>query len=293
MTHIVCFGEVLWDNFPTHKKIGGAPLNVALRLQSLHNNVSIISRIGNDNQGVKIKEYCNEHGVNTENIQVSSTLNTGEVTVTLNQKGSASYDIKHPRAWDNIQFNENIKTKTLQSDAFIYGSLVAREEISRQTLYKLLEVAKYKVFDVNLRAPYFTSEVLNHLMNKADFIKFNDEEITEIAAMLDSGTVSLEQHITCIAKHTNTNTICVTRGSQGAIFYYHNKFYYNNGYQIEVKDTVGAGDSFLGSLIHKLIEGDTPQKAIDFACAMGAMVASREGANPKITTEEISTIMNF
>jgi fructokinase len=43
MSKVVCFGEVLWDVFPTHKTIGGAPLNVALRLHSLNNEVAIIS----------------------------------------------------------------------------------------------------------------------------------------------------------------------------------------------------------------------------------------------------------
>lgn len=48
MLKIFCFGEILWDVFATHKKIGGAPLNVALRLQSLKNKVSIISSVGKD-----------------------------------------------------------------------------------------------------------------------------------------------------------------------------------------------------------------------------------------------------
>ena len=48
MAHITCFGEVLLDVFPTHKKIGGAPLNVAVRLQSLGNTIAIISSVGVD-----------------------------------------------------------------------------------------------------------------------------------------------------------------------------------------------------------------------------------------------------
>ena len=51
MSKIVCFGEVLWDVFPTHKKIGGAPLNVATRSKSFNNEVAIISAIGNDELG--------------------------------------------------------------------------------------------------------------------------------------------------------------------------------------------------------------------------------------------------
>ena len=292
MKNIVCFGEVLWDVFPTHKKIGGAPLNVALRLQSLDNNVSIISRIGADKKGRKIKAYIVAQGVNPEYVQVDEKLKTGKVKVMLNQKGSASYNIMFPRAWDAIQLTESNKKVTEKADAFIYGSLVARDDTSRGTLYALLKLAKYKIFDINLRTPYYTTDVLSYLMQEADFIKFNDDEIFEIGEQLNSKTNGLEQNIKFIAEYTNTQTICVTKGRHGAILYYNDTYYYNSGYQIEVVDTVGAGDSFLATLISKLLKGDNPQEAIDFACAIGALVAGSEGANPKFSTEDINTFIN-
>lgn len=292
MKNIVCFGEVLWDVFPTHKKIGGAPLNVAVRLQSLENNVSMISRIGEDIEGNKIVEFIKEQGVNPDNIQVDKKLKTGSVQVELDEYGSASYDINFPRAWDNIQVTEIAETSTRKSDAFVFGSLVARDEISKNTLYTLLKLAKYKIFDVNLRAPHYTIEVLNYLMNAADFIKFNDDEILEISKNIGFKNGTLEQTIQFIAKDTNTKTICVTKGGEGAILFHNDKFYSNNGYKIEVVDTVGAGDSFLASLISKLLKGIAPQEAIDFACAVGAIVASSEGANPKIEPEAIKKMIN-
>lgn len=292
MKNIVCFGEVLWDVFPTHKKIGGAPLNVALRLQSLDNNVSIISRIGNDKKGEKIKAYIEEQGVTTQNLQVDKKLKTGKVKVMLTQKGAASYDIKFPRAWDAIQLNESTINATQNADVFIYGSLVARDDTSKHTLYELLKIAKYKIFDVNLREPYYTTDVLKHLMNEADFIKFNDDEIFEIGKKLNSKTHSLEQNIKFIAAHTNTKSICVTKGRHGAILYSNDTFYYNSGYQIEVIDTVGAGDSFLASLIDNLIKENNPQEAINFACAVGALVAGSEGANTKFEKQDVYKFIN-
>lgn len=292
MKKIVCFGEVLWDIFPTHKKIGGAPLNVALRLNSLTNNVSIISKIGDDENGELIKKYIDEQGVNTKNLQVDDALQTGEVKVMLNSKGSATYDIQFPRAWDNISLTTNTKEIVKSSDAFIYGSLVARDTTSRDTLYSLLKLAKFKIFDVNLRSPYYTIEVLNYLMKEASFIKFNDDEIFEIGNALHSKTHSLEQNIKFIAEHTQTNSICVTKGRHGAILYYNNTFYYNSGYQIDVVDTVGAGDSFLATLINKLLKENNPQNAIDCACAVGALVAGSEGANPTIKTEDIEKFIH-
>ena len=291
MKNIVCFGEVLWDVFPTHKKIGGAPLNVALRLQSFDNNVSIITRIGEDSEGDGIFNFIKENGVAVDNIQMDSELKTGEVAVILNEEGSASYTINYPRAWDRIQLTKNAKAVTLASDAFIYGSLSARDHNTKQTLYSLLEIAPYKIFDVNLRAPYYTKEVLNHLMESADFIKFNDDEIIDIAKAMNFETESIKDGIKFIAQQTNTKSICVTLGSKGAMLFYNDTFYYNKGYKVNVVDTVGSGDSFLAALTDKLLKGEAPQTAIDFACAVGAIVASREGANPKLNQNDIETLM--
>ena len=60
---------------------------------------------------------------------------------------------------------------------------------------------------------------------------------------------------------------------------------------MELKDTVGAGDSFLAALIHQLLNNGSPQKAIDFACAVGAIVASSVGANPTISNQSIIDLM--
>ncbi len=283
-----CFGEMLWDVFPTHKKIGGAPLNVAVRLASMQNEVSIISRIGKGKKGAKLINFLLENNVDTTGVQVDTTYKTGKVKVTLDEKGSASYDIMQPRAWDKIELTDVAIKLVKDSDFFIYGSLASRDEISRATLYELLKVAKYKIFDVNLRQPYYTKEVLEYLMSQADFIKFNDDEIYEIAGLLGSTSHSFDQTITFIAEKTNAKCICVTRGSQGAVLYLDETFYYNSGYQVDVVDTVGAGDSFLATIINKLMNKSNPQEAIDHACAIGALVASREGANPKI--EEIDII---
>jgi len=292
MSKIVCFGEVLWDVFPTHKKIGGAPLNVASRIGSFDHDVAMISAVGEDEFGDEIIKYLNDNKINTKNIQIKNEFQTGKVNVMLNEKGSASYDIKYPRAWDKIRFTEGARSLVLNADAFVFGSLVARDETSRNTLYQLIEFAKYKVFDLNLRKPYYTKEVLVYLMGKADFIKFNDDELYEVCKILGSKYNSLEQNIKFIAKKTKTKQICVTKGPHGAVLLYAGKLFYNSGFQIKVIDTVGAGDSFLGSLTSQLLNKINPQKAIDFACAVGALVAQSDGANPIISIKNINEFVN-
>jgi fructokinase len=287
----VCFGEVLWDVFPSHKKIGGAPLNVALRMKALGVESTIISRVGLDEDGDEILSYINNQNISSDSIQVGEEYKTGVVNVMINEKGNASYDILYPSSWDKITLTNEMIEKVSESDVFIFGSLICRDEISRSTLYTLLDKAKYKVFDTNLRAPYYTMEVLNELMLKADFIKLNDEELWEISQKLESPYNSFEQNIKFISEKTNTKQVCVTKGAFGAVLYHNDKFYYNSGYFIKVVDTVGAGDSFLATLTARLLKGKSPQKSLNYACAVGALVAGQEGANPKISDTEIKKYM--
>lgn len=291
MSNIVCFGEVLWDVFPKHKKIGGAPLNVALRLNSFANNVTIISSVGNDTDGRELIKFIKEKGLSHREVQINNTYKTGCVKVTLDKKGTASYDIEFPCAWDFIELQKSSEEVVKASDAFIYGSLISRNETSNRTLRALLKKAKFKVFDVNLRAPHYNMTLLNELMQQADFIKFNDEELLEVCEYFNFRSQEIEEAIRFISKETRTDNICVTLGGEGAIILKDNKFFKSNGYKITVKDTVGAGDSFLATLIDNILRNKKPQESLDFACAIGAMVASKDGANPSINSSEISTLM--
>ena len=289
---ITCFGEVLWDVFPTHKKIGGAPLNVAIRLKSLDNQVAIISKVGKDDLGDSLLEFIEEKEVGIQNIQIDSKLKTGKVDVVLDENGSASYDIMFPRAWDNIEITNSDKASVKSSDAFIFGSLIGRNITSKNTLISLLELANYKIFDVNLRPPHYNKDLLVELMSYADFIKFNDEELLEISKYLGSKHISIELNIKYISEKTNTENICVTKGKDGAVLLYNGHLYYNNGYSVNVIDTVGAGDSFLATLVNFLLKNEHPQKAIDTACAVGAIVAQSEGANPQIAYNDIENFID-
>ncbi len=287
----VCFGEVLFDNFPMHSKIGGAPLNVSLRLQSFGVNVSMISSVGNDSKGKELMEYLKNSEINVDGILIQEEYRTGEVNVVLNDKGVASYDIAYPVAWDKIPKSKANEDLVSASDVFVFGSLVCRDKLSRASLLSLLKYARYKVFDANLRFSHYTHQILVKLMSEANFIKFNDDELYEIAEGLGSKYYSMEQNILFLSRKTKTDTICVTKGAYGAVLYHNEKFYYNSGYRIKVLDTVGSGDSFLASLLYKLLNDEGPQEAINFGCAIGAMVAKKEGANPILTEQDIANFM--
>ena len=288
----VAYGEVLWDVFANKKKIGGAPLNVALRMKTLGCEVAMISCVGNDEDGEAIINHVKSLGLETDTIVKAADFPTGLVQVTLSERGSASYEISYPSAWDKIVLNDLARSSVSDADVLIYGSLVCRDEVSRLALEELLQAKIFKVFDVNLRKPHYSYEMLEQLMHSADFIKFNDEELLEITAAMKSPFKTLEENMMFIAEKTNVNAMCVTRGKHGALLMWKGQLFENTGYPVEVADTVGAGDSFLAALITALLTEKEPQYAIDFACAIGALVAEAPGANPEISSAKIEKLMS-
>ena len=291
MKKVVCFGEVLWDLFPDGKKLGGAPLNVALRMKSWGINSQMISSVGNDSLGKEIISHIKKQGLDPKYIQISEEFDTGIVTVTLNQHGSASYEINHPVSWDKIELLPEHKKLVSTSDAFVFGSLVARDSVSKSCLLDLLKIAPYAIFDVNMRAPHYSIADIELYMSLSNFIKFNEDEIEEICNALGYKHKSIKDQAQFISNHTAAQTICVTLGKDGALLLHKGIFYTQKGYPAEVVDTVGAGDSFLGTLLSLFLQVKDPKEALDKACAIGALVAQKKGANPEITEKMLGDFM--
>ena len=288
---IICFGEILWDIFPAGKMLGGAPFNIAASIHDLGGNVQLISRVGKDSLGNEIIENIKAKGLSIKFIQSDNFHSTGRVLVALDENGIAKYEIAQDAAWDFIEPTPTIINAVSEANAFIFGSLVSRSA-SKETLDKLLNLSKFSVFDLNLRPPFYTLETLTQLMIKTNMLKFNDDELYEIANALGSPYHSLDQHIVYLVAKTNTPIICVTKGMHGAVLYHHGDWFYNSGYRVEVKDTVGAGDSFLAILVLGLLQDNSLQSTLNDACGMGALVASSNGANPSITIEELATFVS-
>ena len=292
MSRVVSFGEILWDKLPSGKVPGGAPLNFAYRLNSFQNSLSIISKVGDDSLGKGLTEFLNKNGLDTEHIQISKIYKTGEVNVSIDKNGIADYDILNPVAWDDISLNSKNIELTKNSSVFVFGSLICRNMTSRRTLKELLKIAPFKLFDINLRSPYYNMNLIEELMLSSDFIKFNYEEIEEIFTIYINKKATLENMIETISEKTKTKNICVTMGEKGACYYTNNSFYYQDGFKINVLDTVGAGDSFLATLVEGILNKTKPQEILKKACAVAALVASKQGATPTVSMTEINDLLD-
>lgn len=278
---IVCFGEILWDIFPMHKVAGGAPLNVAFHANNFGMNSQIISTIGNDELGKELITFLAEKSIQMDLIHTNYTFPTGQVKVTLNEKGSASYEIMEPVAWDFLIIDTPAAHAVASADLFVFGSLACRSKNNLKILIQLIEKAQIAVFDINLRPPFFEQSVIEQLLQKVEVVKMNDEELAKIMEWYCQQANIKDQMIFIMDKF-NLKTLIITTGKDGAYCINDNKIYTNKGFPIQVKDTVGSGDSFLAAFLFKMIVGCPWQECLEFACATGALVATKSGGTPSI-----------
>jgi len=291
MNQIICFGEVLWDMLPTGAKPGGALLNVAVHLKKQGQNPALVSKIGNDKNGQQLLDFLNQSDVATHFIQTDEELATSQVLVHLDENNNASYEICEPVAWDAIRINDDLKELAKNAELIIFGTLALRNETSRNTLLQLIEnTSATLLLDVNLRPPFSTRPIVEEMLYKANMVKLNNDELAEIASW---NNVSGDEKslIKFMAEYYNCPTICVTRGDKGAVLFTENTFYEHPGFKVVATDTVGAGDSFLASLISNLLIQKTPKKSLEYACATGAYVASQKGAVPEYSAQDIEKII--
>jgi fructokinase len=278
MNTILSFGEILWDAFGDEKQAGGAPMNVALHLAKQGADVGFASRVGMDASCFELIAYLKANNLYSEVIQHDEKLPTCEVTVQLDEQQQATYIIPEPVSWDNIQTVDTLTQAAANASAIVFGSLACRDNTTRDTLLNLLDETKaLKIFDVNLRAPHYTLSTIENLAARADIVKMNEEE----AELLINGSKGdLKEKINEFRSKYHAQTICVTRGENGAIVWHDYEFYEHPGFKADVVDTVGAGDSFLATFINGILNQQPMQQVLAKACAVGAYVAGKRGANP-------------
>jgi len=291
-TPAICYGEVLWDVLPDGPQPGGALLNVSYHLNKLGMPTSLVSKIGNDENGQKLENLLDLWGINRNLLQVDADYPTSEVIAKMNNGNEVSYEIIFPVAWDFIINSQTIKTQIRPSSYFVFGSLASRNSVSRDTLFELLESDAIKVFDINLRPPFINRNLLEDLLKKADIVKFNQAEL-EMAQVLFRGSYWNEAaQIRFIQDHFNIPEIIVTKGEFGASYYNQDKAYHVAGKEVEVADTIGSGDSFLAAFIANHYLGETPQTLLKNAIAMGGFIATKKGGCPEYTLDEYIAFRN-
>lgn len=288
---IAVFGEILWDLLPQGAVPGGAPMNVTYHLQQLGHPAAFITRLGNDENGQGLTAFLHSAGIDLDNVQTDDEYPTGTVPVSINAAGEIHYEIVKPVAWDFIQTaNENIH---LVEDAafFVFGTLAARSCVSSNSLFQLLERANTKVLDINLRPPHYDKNLVSELLGKADIIKMNLAELELISGWLTTLN-TIEDRMAFLLDRFNINTLIVTLGADGAVLHRDGQSFRHPGFKVQLADTVGSGDAFLAAIISQFIQNKSSPEALEFASALGALVASKTGGCPEYCRLDIEKIIH-
>jgi len=290
MNHgIVCYGEILWDLLPSGPQPGGAPMNVAYQLHRLGKAPAMISRIGEDERGEALMKVLQSKGLHTDYIQIDQQVPTGIVNATQHPNGDMSYDIVSPSAWDHIVADDTTEALVKQAEYFVFGSLSARHATSRNTLYQLLETAHTKVLDINLRAPHYSRPLIESLLQYADILKLNIDELELVTGWYGSYNNTADR-ISLLQDKFGIRNMIVTMGANGAQLHLNGQSYTHPGYKVPVTDTVGSGDAFLAAIISKTIDKAAPEHMLDFANRLAATITTYKGAMPDYDIKEVDSI---
>ncbi|MFA5393786.1 MAG: carbohydrate kinase [Candidatus Ratteibacteria bacterium] len=285
----ISFGAILWDVIEGKKYLGGAPFNFAAHLSKLGAESYMISRIGRDKLGEEAVKIAQKLRVNISLVQVDPVHPTGTVKVAVESNGLPSYHINEDAAYDYIEINDGMLTELKKTDAevFYFGTLEQRSEVTRNTLYRLLESLKFKYifYDVNLRQNYYSREILKKSLSHTNILKLNSEEMEQLSNLIYGQELSEKDFFHRITNNYPLKTICLTKGGKGCLVYSEGRMKEITGKHVKVIDTVGAGDAFSAAFIHKYLQNNDPFEAAEFANQVGGYVASRRGAIPEYNNE--------
>lgn len=283
----VGLGELLWDEMPDGRQMGGAPANFAYHTAALGARAMVVSRVGMDPDGDALIERIASLDLSTEAIERDSTAPTGTVGVELGGDGQPRFTIHENVAWDYLEGQPAGRRAVAEAEAICFGTLAQRSERSRQTIRRLLDAARpeaLRILDINLRQQFHSREVIVDSLSRAEVLKLNETELPQLADMLRlAGNV--RDQIRQLSDLYDLRTVAYTRGAHGSLLLDRGRWSDHPGVPTQVVDTVGAGDSFTAALVMGLLGGQDLDAVHDWANRVAAYVASQSGATPRLPDE--------
>lgn len=258
-------------------------MNAAYHLARHGLHVLPVTAVGRDFLGDEVVRRVGNWGLDTQFIGRDSAHPTGVVTATLNSAGAATYQIKRNVAWDHIPVPSRLRSIAPSPAAIVHGTLALRDAANRRAIQSLFDAwpDALRVVDLNFRPPFDSARVTNIALSNAQFVKLNDGELSKLTGSSGRSQRSLERGAKQLGEAWEIRRICVTAGDQGAGLWWEGEWFWENARPVKVRDTVGAGDSFLGALLGSLLHAQaSPPEALARACRLGEFVASCDGATP-------------
>jgi fructokinase len=296
---ILGIGELLWDMLPDGPRLGGAPANFAVMAGRLGDHAAILSRIGRDDLGRQAVDRLDPMPVDTSFLQIDAAHATGRVTVNFSN-GEPEYTIHQPAAWDFLEVSDAWLQLVERAAAICFGSLAQRNHESRQAIQTLVAecpASCIRIFDVNLRAPFYSSEVLQESLELATVVKMNDIEAPLILELLDlpagdesaeaqesrTGSASLRIAAERILdQFPPLQLVAITKGSRGSLLVTRDEWNHHPGFPVKFVDGIGAGDAFTAAMAHYLLRGADLATLNEAGNRWGGWMASQSGAMPAL-----------
>ncbi|XP_059300179.1 fructokinase [Lycium ferocissimum] len=306
---IVSFGEMLIDFVPTVSGVslaeapgflkapGGAPANVAIAVTRLGGKSAFVGKLGDDEFGHMLAGILKQNGVQADGINFDKGARTALAFVTLRADGEREFMFYRNPSADMLLTPDELNLDLIRSaKVFHYGSISLIVEPCRSAHLKAMEVAKEAgallSYDPNLRLPLWPSAEeartqIKSIWDKADVIKVSDVELEFL-----TGSDKIDDESAMSLWHPNLKLLLVTLGEKGCN-YYTKKFHGSvDAFHVKTVDTTGAGDSFVGALLTKIVDDQAIledearlKEVLRFSCACGAITTTKKGAIPALPTE--------
>lgn len=277
---IVSIGELVWDVFPDRQVLGGAPVNVAYHLGCLGLPVQVVSKVGDDVLGQQALAQLRTLGVPTDAIQIDSALGTGQVQVSIRANKEPHFEIVAPAAWDNIDAAIAVDQLKNKEFSLVFGTLAQRDKRSRSAIRMLWEKAGFCFYDVNLRPPFTTMELVEDSLFASQMVKVNEHELRILAEWFEIDLGDKIEIASALQEMFRVEIIVVTEGAAGAWLLDGYEYYVDYGEPVTVADTVGAGDAFFATIIEGFLANRPWPETLKMANRRGGYVASQNGATP-------------
>ncbi|MBA3937439.1 MAG: carbohydrate kinase [Planctomycetes bacterium] len=284
---LVGIGEILWDLLPDGRQPGGAPTNVAWHAAQLGLRATVVSAVGDDDDGRELMVRLDAIGLDRSHIAVEPAHPTGTAGVVLDAAGRSTFTIAAGVAWDRIALHTGLLHLAVEAAAVCVGTLAQRDEVSRTTIQAFLAATRpgcLRVYDVNLRQHHFNATIVAQTIAACHVVKVSDEEWPIVAGLIDlpadprSGAMALR-------KRHDLRLVAVTRGPHGSLLCDAHGLHDHPGIPAAVVDTVGAGDAFTAAVTAGLLLGMPLARLHDLASRAAAHVCASRGATPTLPAE--------
>ncbi|WP_219834974.1 carbohydrate kinase family protein [Paenibacillus sp. R14(2021)] len=270
-------------------RVGGCAINVGTTLQNLGIRPWIVSAVGDDAWGLRIRAYLEEKQFPAEAIRYGEKQASGYCLSIVEQDGERTFltykgceAVFMPSMLEGADFRQI-------SHVYVTGYYLldpAYTDAIAGELKKLKAAGAYLVFDPGPLAASIPTETLLTVLKLTDLLLPNDAEWTILGELLNGGTAGEPPW-----RELGIGTVILKQGSRGADVRTADGGYRVAPYSAESIDTSGAGDSFAGGLLYSLARGDDMRTAVQIAAACGALTTTLMGPHGAFSLNDIMNLI--